>query len=279
MTALADVIGVAGCGAMGLPMAEALVRAGNTVWGHDVRPAAEFGQFADRMIADAVDFAARCDVVISVVRDVAQTEALLFGEQAVLLGDPAPHTLVVSSTLSPRYLRDLASRMPDATVLVDAPMSGAPVAAREASLSFMLGGDDATLDRLMPAFEAMGGRIFRLGPVSAGMTAKVLNNYIAASSVVAVRRALARARALDADLDALRAVISASSGGTWFGDRLDVIDWAREAYSPSNTLGILEKDVRASLDALLDSTEPAIAADGFDEALIEALRALPTMER
>ena len=58
-----DVVGIAGCGTMGLPMAQCLRDAGVEVWGHDVRPSGEFGDFAPRMIADAKDFAGRCDVV------------------------------------------------------------------------------------------------------------------------------------------------------------------------------------------------------------------------
>ena len=73
-----DVVGIAGCGAMGLPMAQRLADAGYEVWGHDVRPAAEFGGFASRMVADAAGFSSRCNIVISVVRDAAQTRALLF---------------------------------------------------------------------------------------------------------------------------------------------------------------------------------------------------------
>mgnify|MGYP003150798385 FL=1 len=73
-------IGIAGCGTMGLPMAECLLAAGVDVWGHDVRNVDEFGAFAPRMIMDAGDFAARCDIVLSVVRDLRQTEDVCFGD-------------------------------------------------------------------------------------------------------------------------------------------------------------------------------------------------------
>ena len=109
-------------------------------------------------------------------------------------------------------------------------MSGAPHAARLRKLCFMPGGSDAALDRLMPLFQAMGQPVFRLGPLGAGMTAKVLNNFVACASVVAVRRAYARAREPDVDLEALRSVMKASSGATWFGDNFNEIDWSREDY-------------------------------------------------
>jgi 3-hydroxyisobutyrate dehydrogenase len=266
------VIGIAGCGTMGLPMAQALQEAGYEVWGLDVRPAGEFGSFQSRMLEDPAEFARRAQVVISVVRDVTQTLDLCFDRQALFKGGQYPKTLVVSSTLSPRFLSDLRKRLPNDVTLIDAPMSGAPHSARLRQLSFMLGGPDEALDRLMPLFQAMGKHAFRLGPLGAGMTAKVLNNYVASASVVAVRRAYARARELGVDLDKLRAVMSASSGATWFGDRFHDIDWAREGYEAGNTIGILEKDVRSGLDAMEGAKRAA--PDSYDEALIAALRAM-----
>ena len=266
------VVGVAGCGSMGLPMAQALLHAGYEVWGLDVRPAEEFGSFRSHMLDDAAEFARRAEVVISVVRDVAQTRELCFDHQALFMRAEHPNTLIVSSTLSPRFMPELRDRLPADVTLVDAPMSGAPHAARHRRLSFMLGGPDGALDRLTPLFQAMGQHLFRLGPLGAGMTAKVLNNYVASASVVAVRRAYARARELGADLDALRSVMMASSGSTWFGDHFDDIDWSREGYETNNTIGILEKDVLSGLDAMCGAERAG--PDTFDAALLDAIRAI-----
>ncbi len=261
------VVGVAGCGRMGLPMARALLRAGVPAFGHDIRPAADFGDFAPRMIADPGDFAARCGTVLSVVRDAAQTEALLFGARGLLRGG-AIRTLVVCSTLSPRWLADLPARCP-VLRLVDAPMSGAQVAAEEGRLSFMLGGDPADLDRLAPLFAAMGRVSHRMGPFGAGMTAKVLNNYVAASSVAAVRQALAWADALGVDRARLLALMHDSSGQTWFGSGFGRIEFARDGWAADNSIGLLTKDVAACLDAV--GADPA---DGLPAALLAALHAL-----
>ncbi len=114
---------------MGLPMAQSLLAAGFDVWGFDVRPVEEFGDFRPRMIEDPAVFAARCPTVISVVRDIRQTLDLCFDKQALFARDARPRRLVVSSTVSPRFLGDLAARLPEGTELVDAPMSGAPIAA------------------------------------------------------------------------------------------------------------------------------------------------------
>ena len=261
---------------MGLPMAQALQDVGYEVWGLDVRPAKEFGPFQSRMLENPAEFASRVQVVISVVRDVAQSLELCFDRQALFTCAQYPKTLIVSSTLSPRFLPELRGRLPDDVTLIDAPMSGAPHAARLRKLSFMLGGPDEALDRLMPLFQAMGQHVFRLGPLGAGMTAKVLNNYVASASVVAVRRAYARARELGVDVEALRSVMKASSGATWFGDYFDEIDWAREGYEADNTIGILEKDIRSGLDAMRGAERAG--PDAFDAALLAAIRAMERFE-
>ena len=272
-----DVVGIAGCGAMGLPMAQRLADAGYEVWGHDVRPVGEFGEFASRMVGDAAGFSERCNIVISVVRDAAQTRALLFGEsQGIVKGLQPPDVLVISSTLSPRFIRHLSKELPEGLALVDAAMSGAPYRARSGTLSFMLGGPDDVLERLTPLFEVMGEDIFRIGPASMGMTAKVLNNYCAATSVVATHRVLGMARALELDERTLLNVMKASSGSNWFADRIDQIDWASEGYSASNTIGIVEKDVESALDAV--SEHPAVAHGPLDDALLASLRALESLK-
>lgn len=262
-------IGVAGCGRMGLGMARAMARSGLDVTGFDVRPAHEFGDFADRMVADAGDFAADREVILSVVRDIPQTEALLFDDQAILSRAPELRYLVVCSTLSPRYFAGLADRMPAGLRLVDAPMSGAQVAADEARLSFMLGGDEADLDALEPMFRTMGTKIHRMGASGAGMTAKVLNNFVAASSVTATRRVLDWAADVGLDERRLMALMNDSSGQTWFGSNFDLIEFANAGCDPTNSLGILKKDVQSCLDAI----DPERHA-GLPNAILEAVAEL-----
>lgn len=252
-------------------MAESLLRAGFDVRGFDVRPASDFDDFAPNLLKD-ISALAGADILISVVRDAAQTRSLCFGEQGVFRRPDHPPLLVVSSTLSPRFIVDLDRELPDDVTLVDAPMSGAPHAARDGSLSFMLGGPDDVLENLRPVFLAMGNRLFRGGEVGAGMTLKVLNNYVAASSVAAVRRVYELARRLGVDVTGLRQVMAASSGATWFGDHFEDIDWSRQGYDPANTIGILEKDVHAALDAATDTSGTNPWA--LDRALLETLKSL-----
>lgn len=253
---------------MGLPMALALEAAGFDLAGFDRRPSAEFGGFSKRMLTTPADVA-RARVVFSVVRDREETEALLFSEQAILCQVERPELLVICSTLDPGYVRDLALRLPPGVALVDAPMSGAPVAAEERRLSFMLGGEAAAIDRLQPMLAAMGTRFHRLGPLGAGMTTKVLNNFVAASSTVAVRRVLDWGDRLGVAETDLLAVMADSSGQTWFGSAFDEIEFARDGFAAGNTIGILKKDVESLLAAL-----PEEARAGLAEEIIAALEEL-----
>lgn len=260
---------------MGLPMAENLAKAGFDVFGYDVRPASDFGDFSDRMISDPGMFTGKIDVLISVVRDIKQTDDLLFDDQAIMMQDDHPRTVVLSSTLSPRYVVEVASRIGTKAVVIDAPMSGAPYRAREGTLTFMVGGDAPSVETLRPAFDAMGSEIHHMGPTGAGAATKVANNLCAAAGVVAVRRALAASKAYGIAQDDMLSVMRSSSGSTWYGDNLDKIDWAHEGYEPGNTMGILEKDVSSFIDALggIDGLE----AGPFEDAILTEIRKMETL--
>ncbi len=246
-------IGIAGCGAMGLPMGSALLKAGFRVKGFDVRPVEEFGDFESQMIAVPGEFASTIDAMISVVRDQRQTLDLYFDDQAIFRQPTYPKICLLASTVSPRFISELSTRLPADVMFFEIPMSGAPVAAEEARLSFMIGADEQTANPIRPLLEAMGRDLHFLGGLGLGMTAKVLNNFVAASSVAAVRQALNEAANLGLCPRTLLDVMKSSSGGTWFGDNFDSIVWAREDYDPGNTMGIIEKDVNSLLDALQGS--------------------------
>lgn len=263
-------VGVVGCGGMGLPMAAALRSAGFDLRGLDLRPPGSFGPLSDVITTDPTAMADR-EVLFSVVRDRAQTDAALF--ETGLVDAAALRVLVICSTLSPHYILELPDRLPPHVAVVDAPMSGAPIAAQERRLSFMLGGERAVLEELTPALRAMGREFHHLGGLGAGMTAKVLNNVIAASSVAATRLAMDWGADLGLAPEALREVFGTSSGQTWFGTHFDDIAFAREGYELGNTMGILEKDLLSAIDAAPEAADVSLPLALIDA--IQALRPLP----
>lgn len=268
-----ETIGVAGCGRMGQPMLAGLREGGFDASGFDIRPASSYGAFASAMTDDASKFVQHLTTLITVVRDIDQTDDVLFGRQNLISRATKLKHIIISSTLSPRYVAALRDRVPAHIKLVDAPMSGATVAAKERRLSFMLGGSEDDLDRLQPLFEAMGTSFHRMGSFGAGMTAKVLNNLLAASSTAMTRLVLDWADELGLNEDKLLALMENSSGQNWLASGFNEIEFARDGYALDNSIGILEKDVRSALDAAPKSAQTALP-----EAVMEAIRALKPRE-
>lgn len=248
-------IGLAGCGRMGAPMLAALRAAGFDAKGLDIRPPAAFGPLAAHVTTDAAAFAAGLRCLVTVVRDIPQTEAVLFTGAALAARAPELDTIILSSTLSPRYVRALRARIPARIALIDAPMSGAAVAAQERRLSFMLGGPAEDLDRCQPLFAAMGRHFHRMGPYGSGMAAKVLNNLLAAANTAMTRLVLDWADAEGIDEAKLLALIHTSSGQNWLASGFDTIEFARDGLAPDNTIAILVKDVESALDAAPDGAD------------------------
>ena len=198
---------------------------------------------------DIAIFARDLTTVFTVVRDTDQTDALLFNAQSLITQAPALRRIVICSTLSPHYVTALRHRVPDHIALIDAPMSGAQVKANDGTLTFITGGDTADIT---PFLHAMGRDIHDMGDFGAGMTAKVLNNLLAASHTAMTRLVLDWADTAGMDEARLLAMINTASGQNWLASGFDTIEFARDGYDPENSIGILVKDVDAALDLAPD---------------------------
>jgi 3-hydroxyisobutyrate dehydrogenase-like beta-hydroxyacid dehydrogenase len=242
---------------MGAPMLAALRAAGLPARGYDVVP-----MDSPHITDDIAVFSEDLDTLITVVRDIEQTEAVLFGAQN-LTQIPTLIRILICSTLSPKYVRSLRARIPAHIALIDAPMSGAAIAAQEARLSFMLGGNTADIDGAMPLLRAMGKHFHRMGDYGAGMQAKVLNNLLAASNTAMTRLVLDWADDAGLDSSALLDLIHTSSGQNWFATGFNAIEFARDGHAEGNTIAILVKDIASALDA---------APEGADTSLPEQIQ-------
>jgi len=252
-------IGVAGCGRMGAPMLAALRDGGTDATGFDV---------VDKGVAhistDVADFIARVETVFTVVRDEAETDLLLFDQQNLVGTTPNLRRIFICSTLSPRYVISLRTRVPAHITLIDAPMSGAQVAAENRALAFMLGGSTDDITEAIPLLALMGKHFHHMGDFGAGMQAKVLNNLLAASHTATTRLVLDWADAAGLNQEKLLRLIHTSSGQNWLATGYNEIEFARDGYASDNTIGILAKDVAAALDA---------APEGADTVLPEVIQA------
>ncbi|WP_299724420.1 NAD(P)-binding domain-containing protein [uncultured Tateyamaria sp.] len=258
-------IGVAGCGRMGLPMLEALRDGVPHAMGFDV-----VDKGVDHVTTNLMGFAPRLDTLFSVVRDEGQTDTLLFGAQNLITTAPNLTRIFICSTLSPRYVHGLRARIPAHIILIDAPMSGAQVAARDRTLSFMLGGAQGDIDDAIPLLALMGKHFHHMGGFGSGMQAKVLNNLLAASHTAMTRLVLDWADAAGMDTDKLLALIETASGQNWLASGFETIEFAKHGHAPDNSIGILVKDVAAAMDAAPDGADMALPAQV--QATIRALK-------
>ena len=250
-------------------MLEALRSSGAHAHGFDVA-AKEAAWISD----DHETFAQDLETLFIVVRDQEQTESVLFGAQNFVDRAQDLNRVIICSTLSPRYVLALRHRVPSGIALIDAPMSGAQVAAEDRRLSFMVGGEAEDIDDAIPLLASMGTHFHRMGAFGSGMQAKVLNNLLAASHTAMTRLVLDWADTTELDIKALLDLIETSSGQNWFATGFDDIEFARDGHAPDNSIGVLIKDVAAAIDAA-----PAGAELVLPQTLMTALRNLKPREK
>jgi 3-hydroxyisobutyrate dehydrogenase-like beta-hydroxyacid dehydrogenase len=214
-------VGLIGLGTMGGPMASNIVRAGLNLTVFDVRaePAARLAAEGASVATSPAELARTADVVLLVVVDEAQADAVLVGtpEQPGVLQFAAPGSVVViHSTIGPQACRRLADLAAARGIdLLDAPISGGPSGARAGSLAVMVGGDEAALARCRFAIEPVGAEIVHVGPVGAGQLAKLANNMVLAITMQAVHEALMLGREAGIDPDLLLQVLGSGAADSW----------------------------------------------------------------
>ena len=268
-------IGIAGCGTMGLPMLEVLLKNKVKAIGYDLRPQEDFLSLKENFVSSKRVFFENTDIIFSIVRDINQTLELCEGTDG-LFNLNSSKTLIICSTISPAFLNDFIKKAPENIDVIEAPMSGAPIRAKEASLTFMVGSTKNQFKTISPILNILGKTIHHIGKFGSGMSVKVLNNFVASCSVIAVRHVLSEAKNLNISTDQLLEILNCSSGKTWFSENLYSIDWSKESYNKENTIGILEKDVNSYLDGLQDAgSKTNEAMKNFQKALLRGLQNIP----
>ena len=194
-------IGFIGLGIMGTPMAANLQKAGHTLFLHDIGalPKTLLGEGATQCTTSR-DVATQADIIILMVPDTPDVEAALFAKDGVAEGLTAGKVVMDMSSISPIATKAFAKRINALKCeYIDAPVSGGDVGAREASLTIMVGGSEATFERVRPLLELMGKNITLVGGNGDGQTTKVANQIIVALTIEAVGEALLFASKAGAD--------------------------------------------------------------------------------
>lgn len=243
-------IGFIGLGVMGRPMAENLIDAGHALVLNRIKPVSQHlldkgGKAADtpRAVAQSAD------IVILMLPDTPDVEAVLFGKDGVAEGLSKGKLVIDMSSISPVATKDFAARIEALGCdYLDAPVSGGEVGARSASLTIMIGGRQAAFDRARPLFEAMGKNMTLVGGVGDGQTAKVANQIIVGLTIEAVSEALLFAKRAGADPAKVR---SALMGGFAASRVLEVHGerMVRETFDPGFRMRLHRKDMTLAVDA------------------------------
>ena len=251
-------VGFIGLGTMGREMAIKLLKAGHDVCAYDVRKAAidELLSHNASPAESPAGAAADADIVISMLPDTPQVEEIVYGGHGLLAAPPRGRLVVDMSTISPVAVRRIhADLRKEGVEFLDAPVSGGPVGAKNASLSVMVGGDKAAFGRAEPFFRAMGTTITHVGEAGAGQTVKLCNQLVCAINLQAICEALALGRASGVDLDQLRDVLLGGSAASWMLERLGPAMIAGDA-SAGFRIDLMLKDLRLVQEQALSLNVP-----------------------
>jgi len=243
MTAKVSVIGL---GSMGLGMAQSLLRKGLAVAGTDLSPDAvkKLEASGGSGFGTASEAALGADILISVVVNAAQTDAVLFGGGGAAHAMKPDGVIISSATMAPGDARTFAAKA-EALGLhyLDAPISGGAAKAAQGQLTIMASGTAEAFARARPALDAMAATVHELGnEAGIGAAFKMVNQLLAGVHIAAACEAVTFAAKLGLDLPTVYKVITASAGNSWmFENRVPhILDGD---YSPRSAIDIFTKDL------------------------------------
>ena len=287
-------IGFIGLGIMGAPMAVRLAQGGHTLFVQTRSQVREEVTAAGATVcATAAEVARQADVIFTMVPDTPDVERVLFGADGVAAGlaDGGKGKVVVDmSSISPVATKDFAQRIEAlGAEWLDAPVSGGEVGAKAGTLSIMVGGKDATFERVKPLFQLMGKNITLVGGASAGQVTKVANQIIVALNIAAVGEALVFASKAGADPAKVREALMGGFASSRIlevhGERM-----IKRTFNPGFRIALHQKDLNLALQsakamnvALPNTAGTAqlmqtAAAQGWDQldhsALVRALEVM-----
>jgi 3-hydroxyisobutyrate dehydrogenase len=256
-------VGFIGLGIMGRPMAENLLKKGFDVMVHSRSPTkvdAVVGAGARRGESPAA-VAAESEIVITMVPDSPDVVAVARGERGIFAGAKPGLIVADMSTISPAVTRELAAEAADRQVQwLDAPVSGGEGGAIAGTLSIMIGGDTAAVERARPVLLAMGKVVTHIGPSGHGQTAKLCNQILVAVNLLAVSEALVFGAKAGLNLERIHEALAGGAAGSWAFQNLGrkMID---RDFAPAFKVSLLQKDLRLVGEAARDLGTPVIGTE------------------
>ena len=271
-------VGFIGVGVMGGPMCLNLLKAGFPLTIYARRPesvrtvleaGAPLAQSA-RAVAEATD------IVITMLPDSPQIEEVVLGPGGVLEGASRGMAVVDMSTIAPSTSKKVAAACAERGVdFLDAPVSGGSQGAEAGTLSIMVGGDAATVERLRPIFTVMGSaeKIFHVGPVGAGEVVKLVNQHLCGVIAAAALESFVLGVKAGADVETMARVVGVSSGANWQLDNPIRLRAFSGTFEPGFFTDLMAKDLRLVLETGDELSVP-LALAAAAKQMYEAARAM-----
>jgi len=284
-------IGFIGLGVMGKPMALNLLKAGYklTVWNRTRSKMDELLAAGASGANSPKDVAEKSDIVVTMVTDSSDVEEVVLGEEGIIHSAHPGLIMIDMSTISPTIAKKIAQTLSKrGAKMLDAPVSGGEVGAKEAALSIMVGGPEETFEECLPILKALGKRITHMGPNGTGQTTKLCNQAICALNVQAVCEGLMLGARAGLDLRKLLEVVTAGAANSWMLSNLGP-KMVEGDYRPGFRIRHQQKDLRLVLSfaaelglpmpgtALVQQMLRAVEAEGMGENGTQA--AIVAMEK
>ncbi|HWL29245.1 MAG TPA: 2-hydroxy-3-oxopropionate reductase [Burkholderiaceae bacterium] len=243
-------LGFVGLGIMGAPMALNLIKAGHEVFlfSRSSVPS-HLVEAGGKACRSGKEVAQAADVIFTMVPDTPHVASALFDAEGIAEGLSAGKVVVDMSSISPIETKEFAARINAlGCEYLDAPVSGGEVGAKNGTLSIMVGGAEATFDKVHPFFASMGSNITLVGGNGDGQTAKVANQIIVALTIEAVGEALVFASRAGADPARVR---QALMGGFASSKILEVHGerMIKRTFNPGFRIELHQKDLNLALSA------------------------------
>ena len=214
-------VGFIGVGRIGKPMAINILNAGYDLTVYDLREQAvrELADCGAKTAHSPKELAARTDVIALAVVDDAQVEDVLLGNRGVFAGSRPGTIVAIHSTVYPETIRKMAKTAETKGVrVIDAPVSGGETGAREKSLCYMVGGEQAVLDRCREVLATSASDIFHMGALGSGAAAKMIVQVATCINMLAAHEAELLAEQCDLDFVTLQQVMHMSSAQSFVAD-------------------------------------------------------------
>lgn len=244
-------IGFIGLGIMGKSMSLNLLKAGFdvTVWNRTPAKMQELEKAGAHVADSPQQVAEHTDIIITIVSDTPDVEAVILGDQGVIHGVKPGAVVIDMSTISPQVTRDIAQQLAEKNAaMLDAPVSGGDTGAINATLAIMVGGDTETVERCKPVFEAMGKTITHVGGNGMGQTVKLCNQILVTVTNLAVCEAVSLAKASGLDPHVMIEATKNGAAGSWQLSNLGP-KMADNDFAPGFMVDLQQKDLRLALEA------------------------------